>query len=63
MLGSDGHGQSSPPSGEFTAMASGSDHSCALSVDGTAHCWGSNFSHGGYRYHGQAAPPAGSSPP
>ena len=39
--GGDDYGQSSPPSGEYTAISSGEDGSCALRDDGAAVCWGS----------------------
>ena len=56
--GSDGYGQSSPPTGEFTALTAGQYHSCALSVDGSVQCWGSNSGYSD-EYRGQAVPPAG----
>ena len=30
------------PSGEFKAIASGSTHTCGISVHGDLYCWGSN---------------------
>ena len=38
-------------SGPFVDLSVGSDHSCALDLDGKAHCWGAND-------QGQANPPA-----
>ena len=38
--GDDGHGQASPPSGEYTTLSSGEGGSCALRDDGAAVCWG-----------------------
>jgi alpha-tubulin suppressor-like RCC1 family protein len=32
-----------PVSGAWIAIASGSDHQCALAMDGRAHCWGSDY--------------------
>ena len=40
------------PSGTFTTISAGYRHSCALRTDGTAECWGHNFS-------GEATAPAG----
>lgn len=38
------------PPGEFSEVSVGSDHACALRVDGSAACWGSDF-------HGESSPP------
>ena len=44
-----------PPEGErFTAIATGSWHTCGLRQDGGISCWG-------YNHHGQASPPGDSS--
>ena len=40
--GLDDSGQTSTPSGVFTAIAVGLYQSCALRADGTAVCWGSH---------------------
>lgn len=50
--GSNADGRSTPPSGNFSQMSSGYNHSCALE-DGSVHCWGGN-------YDGQLEVPSGS---
>lgn len=45
-------GQAHAPEGRYTAIASGSAHSCALAADGAVACWGANDA-------GQSTPPAG----
>ena len=41
-FGSDGRGQSSPPTGEFLQVAAGGVHTCGIkAADGTVACWGS----------------------
>ena len=42
----------SPPSGRFRLVSAGWMHTCALDLDGQAHCWGEND-------FGQASPPPG----
>ena len=39
--GDDGFGQLAAPPGRYRAIAAGDDHSCALTVEGRAVCWGS----------------------
>jgi hypothetical protein len=51
--GSNGDGQSTPPSGTFTSVNAGPFHTCAVTTAGDAVCWGRN-------YEGQSNPPAGS---
>ena len=34
------HGESSPPAGEFAAVAAGDRRTCGLRIDGTVTCWG-----------------------
>ncbi len=41
-----------PPAGDFTALAAGPQHACALRTDGSLACWGANT-------HGESTPPAG----
>ena len=50
--GSNSAGELDAPSGAFTAVSAGRQHSCGLRIDGTVTCWGSNF-------HGQAVAPLG----
>ena len=50
--GSNTHGQTVVPDGEFTAVTAGSVHACGLRADGTVECWGGND-------RGQANPPEG----
>lgn len=45
--------RSDVPSGRFSAVSVGAEHSCALSTDSSIVCWGGND-------HGQSDPPAGS---
>ena len=51
--GSNGAGESMPPSGTFTAVSAGGSHSCGLRPGGTVSCWGHNL-------NGESAPPSGS---
>jgi len=60
QLGHTGSGQPAPVAGgiTFTSISAGRDHSCAMSSDGIAYCWGGNL-------HGQlgaATAPDGFSP-
>ena len=55
-------GEASPPPERFSAISSGTNHTCALRAsDGMAVCWGSNRDPDGQRarYRGQATPPYG----
>ncbi len=36
-------GRIEPPDGVFSAIATGSTHSCGLRPDGTVQCWGNNW--------------------
>lgn len=45
-------GQTSTPSGSFTAVSVGATHSCGVRSDGAVTCWGNND-------HGQASAPSG----
>ena len=47
------------PDETFSAVALGSNHSCALREDGPAFCWGSNFLSGNHHFSGQAIAPYG----
>ena len=40
--GDNTHGQATPPSGEFAAVAVEDTYSCAIRTDGTVTCWGEN---------------------
>ena len=40
--GSNGHGQSDPPSGTFHDLVAGFDQACATRDDGEILCWGDN---------------------
>jgi hypothetical protein len=42
--GSNGAGQSAPPTGTFTAVSAGDTHTCALRNDGGIACWGNGGS-------------------
>ena len=50
--GENSHRRASAPSGTFTSVSAGFDHSCAVKAEGTIACWGDNE-------HGQANAPAG----
>jgi alpha-tubulin suppressor-like RCC1 family protein len=49
---SQGRGKFRPPAGEFTAVAVGDRHACAVAAEGSVVCWGDDS-------HGQATPPPG----
>src|SRR5687767_11812133 len=50
--GDNGQGQSTPPSGTFTAVSAGGIHTCGIRTNGMVACWGANGA-------GQSTPPAG----
>ena len=45
-------GETKPPDGAFTSVASGGWHACGVKQDGFVACWGQDF-------YGQATPPKG----
>src|SRR5262249_25832793 len=45
-------GQATPPGGNYTALAVGNEHACAVRLDGVLVCWGDNSS-------GESTPPKG----
>ena len=45
-------GQATPPPGAFTTVGAGADHSCAMTANDLAACWGDNAS-------GEGTPPPG----
>ena len=45
-------GQARPPSGMFSVIAAGYEHTCGIHSGGTVACWGDD-------YYGQSSPPAG----
>ena len=52
--GSDGSGQSTPPTGSFVSVSAGSEYTCGVRSDGSGRsCWG-------WDEYGQSTPPAGS---
>ena len=52
LAGGTTSGQSNPPSGAFSQVSAGSDHTCGVRTNGTVACWGSNGL-------GQSSPPGG----
>ena len=40
--GASPYGEADPPAGEFNAIATGINHSCAIDIDGRVACWGDN---------------------
>ena len=46
-------GESSPPSGSFSSVTAGGNHTCGVRADGSVACWGDNRG-------GQSRPPSGS---